>query len=114
MPSASSLPVHPALLPLGTQIGSWRVVGWAGQGVHGAVYRAVRIGLEHTPPVALNLALLPEDPRFDRECELLSRTAHPHIPQLVDHGDWQSPSGSRHPFIAMEWIDGVPLYDWAR
>ena len=32
----------------------------------------------------------------------------------MDHGEWQSPSGSLHPFIAMEWIDGVPLYDWAR
>jgi serine/threonine protein kinase len=74
----------------------------------------VRIGQEHLPPVALKLALLPEDPRFERERELLSRTLHPHIPRLVDHGSWQSPSGSLHPFVAMEWVDGVPLYDWAR
>jgi len=115
MPSDSSSPsFHPALLPPGTQIGPWRVVDWAGQGVHGAVYRAVRIGQEHTPPVALKLALLPDDPRFARERELLSRTLHPHIPRLVDHGHWQSPSGSLHPFLAMEWVDGVPLYDWAR
>ncbi|WP_044192103.1 hypothetical protein [Hyalangium minutum] len=30
--SASS-PLHPALLPLGTQVGPWRVVDWAGRGV---------------------------------------------------------------------------------
>jgi eukaryotic-like serine/threonine-protein kinase len=114
MPSPSSSSSHPALLPPGTQIGSWRVVDWAGQGVHGAVYRAVRIGQEHLPPVALKLALLPENPRFARERELLSRSLHPHIPRLVDHGSWQSPGGSLHPFLAMEWIDGVPLYDWAR
>jgi serine/threonine protein kinase len=89
------------------------VVDWAGQGVHGAVYRAVRIGLERLPPVALKLALLPDPPRFARERELLSRTLHPHIPRLVDHGHWQSPSGALHPWVAMEWVDGVPLYDWA-
>jgi serine/threonine protein kinase len=112
MPSASSS-LHPALLPPGTPIGPWRVVDWAGQGVHGAVYRAVRVGLERLPPVALKLALIPEHPRFERERELLSRTLHPHIPRLVDHGHWQSPTGARYPWVAMEWVDGVPLYDWA-
>ena len=106
--------LHPALLPVGTQVGPFRVVDWAGRGVHGAVYRAVRIGQEHLPPVALKIALLPNDPRAARERELLSRTLHPHIPRLLEHGVWQSPSGSLHSFIAMEWIDGVPLYDWAR
>jgi serine/threonine protein kinase len=95
-------------------VGPWRVVDWVGQGVHGAVYRAVRIGQERLPPVALKLALLPDHPRFERERELLSRTLHPHIPRLVDSGYWVSPSGARHPFVAMEWVDGVPLYDWAR
>ena len=55
---------HPALLSLGTCVGPWRVVGWAGRGVYGAVYQAVRVGEEHAAPVALKLALLPEDPRF--------------------------------------------------
>jgi hypothetical protein len=114
MPSDSSPSLHPAWLPVGTQVGPFRVVDWAGRGVHGAVYRAVRIGQEHLPPVALKLALLPEDPRCAREWELLSRSHHPHIPRRVEHGFWQSPSGARHAFIAMEWIDGVPLYDWAR
>jgi hypothetical protein len=112
--TSSSSSLNPALLPPGTQVGPFRVVDWAGRGVHGAVYRAVRIGQEHLPPVALKLALLPNDPRFARERELLSRTWHPHIPRLLDHGSWQSPSGALYPFIAMEWIDGVPLYDWAR
>ncbi|KFE67802.1 hypothetical protein DB31_8285 [Hyalangium minutum] len=95
-------------------MGPWRVVDWAGRGVNGAVYRAVRIGQEHLPPVALKVAVLPEDPRYGRERELLSRTLHPHIPRLVDHGHWVSPSGARHPFVAMQWVDGVPLYEWGR
>ena len=106
--------LHPGLLPAGTPVGPWRVVDWAGQGGYGAVYRAVRIGQEHLPPVALKVALLTDDPRFAREQELLSRTLHPHIPRLVDHGQWLSPCGARHPFITMEWIDGVSLYHWAR
>jgi hypothetical protein len=81
MERASSPTLHPALLPPGTQVGPWRVVDWAGRGVHGAVYRAVRVGQEHSLPVALKLALLPRDPRFAREVELLSRQRHPHIPQ---------------------------------
>lgn len=112
--SSPSLPsLHPAELPPGTQVGPWRVVGWAGRGVHGLVYRAERIGQEHLPPVALKVAVLPEDPRFERERELLSRSLHPHIPQLVDHGYWESPRGARHPFLALEWVDGLPLYEWA-
>ncbi len=114
MESASSPTLHPEMLPPGTQVGPWRVVEWAGRGVHGAVYRAVRAGQEYSPPVALKLALLPKDPRFAREVELLSRSHHPHIPHLVDHGEWQHPSGTLHPYVVMEWVDGVPLYDWAR
>lgn len=106
--------LHPALLPPGTQVGPWRVVEWAGRGVHGAVYHAVRVGQEHALPVALKLALLPRDPRFAREVETLSRQHHPHIPRLIDHGAWQHPGGTLHPYIAMEWVDGVPLYEWAR
>jgi hypothetical protein len=106
--------LHPEMLPPGTQVGPWRVVGWAGRGVHGAVYRSVRIGQEYAPPVALKLAVLPRDPRFAREVELLSRAHHPHIPRLIEHGEWQHPDGTLHPYIAMEWVDGVPLYDWAR
>lgn len=105
--------LHPAFLPSGTQVGAWRVVDWAGGGVHGAVYRAFRVGAEDAPPIALKLALVPRDPRFSREVEVLSRQHHPHIPRLIDHGEWQHPDGTRHPYIAMEWVDGVPLYDWA-
>jgi serine/threonine protein kinase len=105
---------HPALLEPGTVVGPWRVVAWASRGVHGAVYRAVRVGHELAEPVALKLALLPKDPRFAREVSLLSLMHHPSIPRLVDHGEWLHPSGSSHPYIVMEWVDGVPLYDWAQ
>ncbi len=92
------------MLPLGTQVGPWRVVEPAGRGAHGAVYRALRVGQEHLPPVALKLALFPRDPRFAREVEMLSRSHHPHLPHLIDHGEWEHPSGTLHPYVAMEWL----------
>jgi serine/threonine protein kinase len=106
--------MHPALLPPGASVGPWRVVAWAGRGVYGAVYKAVHSEQEHAAPVALKLALLPGDPRFVREAELLHRLKHPCIPLLRDRGEWRHSSGVLHPYLAMEWIEGMPLYDWAR
>ncbi|MFL5349312.1 MAG: serine/threonine-protein kinase [Hyalangium sp.] len=113
MPSAAPPSLHPAHLPPGTQVGPWRVVEWAAQGIHGAVYRAVPRHSERSQPVALKLALRPEDPRFAREALLLSRLRHPSIPRLWDSGSWHSPEGLLYPWLAMEWVDGVPLYPWA-
>jgi hypothetical protein len=111
---ASAPELHPALLPPGTRVGRWRVEGWAGQGVHGAVYRAVPVDTQRADPVALKVALLPNDPRMGREAELLSRLRHPSIPRLWDRGEWEHPIGTRHPYVVMEWVDGIPLYEWAR
>jgi serine/threonine-protein kinase len=43
--------------------------------------------------------------RFERERDILSALSHPHIAQLYDAGVDES----QHPFLAMEWIDGVPI-----
>ncbi|WP_224241466.1 serine/threonine-protein kinase [Hyalangium gracile] len=113
MASAAPPSLSPALLPPGTEVGPWRLVAWAGQGVHGAVYRAVPAHSQHAPAVALKLALHPEDPRFAREAQLLSRLRHPSVPRLWDSGTWQSPDGTLYPWLAMDWVDGVSLYEWA-
>ncbi|RKH44785.1 serine/threonine-protein kinase [Corallococcus llansteffanensis] len=83
-----------------------------GGGAYGAVYRAFAEG--HPGPVALKLALYPGDERFAREVELLSRLRHPHVPRLLGHGHWLPPGGPPHPFLAMEYVEGVSLYAWAR
>jgi serine/threonine-protein kinase len=103
---------NPARLPLGTLVGPWRVLERLGLGAHGAVYRALHA---HSPssPVALKLARYPRDERFARERELLSRVRHPHVPRLLDHGEWQL-ADFFFPYLVMEWLDGVSLYDWAR
>ncbi|HYI01770.1 serine/threonine-protein kinase [Hyalangium sp.] len=106
--------LHPACLPAGTVIGSWCVVSLRGQGTYGVVYRAVKVGKEEAGPVALKLAVHAQDPRFVREGELLSRIDHPSVPRLLGHGYWVHPSGAIHPYLVMEWVEGLLLYDWAR
>jgi eukaryotic-like serine/threonine-protein kinase len=64
--------------------------------------------------MALKLARFPNDLRFDREAELLSRIRHPNVPRLLGRGTWKaSPQGEAHPYVVMQWVEGVRLYDWA-
>jgi len=106
--------LDPANLPPGTTVGPWRVVSRSAQGTYGTVYRAVSSEQEEPVPVALKLALHPEDPRFSREAAVLARLDHPSVPLVLDHGRWRDSSGVPYPYITMAWIEGTPLYDWAR
>ncbi|ADO72246.1 serine/threonine protein kinase [Stigmatella aurantiaca] len=111
----TSLParnLNPAYLLPGGLVGPWRVIGWRGQGAYGTVYQVERVGEEKVGPFALKLALYPDDERFEREAELLSRINHQHIPGLVEEGVWQHRDGA-FPYLVMQWIEGVPLYTWA-
>ncbi len=114
MESPLSPALDPANLPPGTKVGPWRVECRIAQGTYGTVYRAVSSGQDEPVPVALKLALHPEDPRFSREAALLARLDHPSIPLILDHGRWRHSSGAPYPYITMAWIEGTPLYDWAR
>ena len=87
---------------------------WQGQGGYGAVYRAERVGFRRSEPGALKVSLSPWGWRMEREVKLLSRLKHPSIPRLLDAGEPHPPSGGGHPFFVMEWVDGPPLYAWAK
>jgi serine/threonine protein kinase len=102
-----------SLVP-GTRVGAWRVKAWKGQGGYGAVYRAERVGFRRSEPGALKLSLGRWNWRMAREVELLSRLSHSSIPRLLDRGGPQQPSGDEYPFFVMEWVEGPPLYDWAK
>jgi hypothetical protein len=101
-----------ALRP-GTQVGSWKVVSLRGRGSYGAIYLAEPVGQEGARPGALKLALHEGDERFGREVELLSRLHSPHVPRLLESGTWTAPEGASFPYLVMEWVEGVPLYQWA-
>jgi hypothetical protein len=108
-----ALGLEPTDLPPGTQVGTWRVYELRGRGSFGAVYRAVSVLPGPTRIVALKLAIHAGDQRFEREAELLSRIRCPGVPRLLDSGLWRAPQGGVHPFVAMEWVEGEPLYVWA-
>jgi serine/threonine protein kinase len=90
------------------------VEGYAGRGSFGAVYRARLAGFPSSPPVALKMAVFAYDPRLVREGALLSRIHHPSVPRLLDRGWWVIGPRAAHPYLAIEWIDGLPLYEWKR
>ncbi|MDY7226036.1 serine/threonine protein kinase [Hyalangium rubrum] len=100
----------PDALRSGTRIGNWRLSALRGRGTYGAVYSAVSADVELA---ALKLAIYPRDPRFEREVELLCRIRHPGVPRLLDAGWWRHPVGRLHPYLVMEWVEGVSLYAWA-
>jgi serine/threonine protein kinase len=103
------------LCPLldGTEVGPWRLVSYRGGGSNGLIYRAEPVGGAHQEPVALKMATLPGDERFKREATLLSLIRHPNVPRLRDSGVWIFPNGAPLPYLVMDWVEGVPLYDWA-
>jgi serine/threonine protein kinase len=116
MSMGTTLPLQvtdPASLPLGTEVGEWRVVSWCGRGAYGTVYRVERKGHEAEGPYALKLALRAQDERFEREEELLARLNHPNVPRLKGQGMWQHPAGN-FPYLVMQWVAGVTLYQWAK
>ena len=106
------LEVDPLCLPIGMRVGSWRIQGWRGRGSYGTLYRVEHVKREVAGPFALKLAIPPGDERFEREAWLLSRIRSLHVPRLYEHGVWEHPSGA-FPYLVMEWVDGVPLYEWS-
>ncbi|MDY7227328.1 serine/threonine protein kinase [Hyalangium rubrum] len=102
----------PPVLPPGTRVGPWRVVARIGQGAYGTVYRVERHEPKDPSPFALKLANHPQDPRFEREVELLGRIHHSGVPRVQDAGWWKHPSELLFPYFVMEWVEGVPLYEW--
>ncbi len=97
----------------GSLIGSWRVRERIGSGSHGVVFHAVRAERPDAGSYALKLAREPGDERFEREARLLSLVGHPSVPRFEGSGTWKSPRGEAHPYVVMQWVEGMSLYAWA-
>jgi serine/threonine-protein kinase len=99
----------------GAIIGPYRLVRELGRGGMGEVWLAIRNDGALNRPVALKLPhahLLSGAlrQRFERERDILATLSHPHIAPLYDAGI----SEGGHPYLAMEWIDGVPITLYCR
>lgn len=97
------------------RIGAYRLTDLIGRGGMGSVWRGRREAGDFTHDVAVKLirpgvlsGALVE--RFEQERQILAGFSHPNIARLYDGGT--TPDGA--PYIIMEFIDGVPLGDWAK
>lgn len=104
--------VDPLALPLGTQVGPWRVKGFRGRGSYGTLYRVERVGREEAGSGALKLAIYAGDPRYAREAWLLRHVRSEYVPRFLGEGVWEHSAGS-FPYVVMELVEGEPLYEWA-
>jgi tetratricopeptide (TPR) repeat protein/tRNA A-37 threonylcarbamoyl transferase component Bud32 len=94
----------------GQRIGPYVLERELGRGGMGEVWLAARSDGNLSRRVALKLpyayvmaGVLRR--RFERERDILASLSHPHIAQLYDAGV----SDNGHPYLAMEWIDGLPI-----
>jgi serine/threonine protein kinase len=95
-------------LPAGVVVaGRFTILGIAGRGGMGTVYRA--LDSQGTEPVAVKV-LGPKAPpslaaRFLHEAQLLAELRHPGIVQYIAHGHMSD----GNPYLAMAWLEGEDL-----
>jgi serine/threonine-protein kinase len=99
---------------VGSEIGPYRLLVVLGQGGTSVVFRAQRASGAGTQTVALKLlrtGLFSTDGqrRFRREQGVLAQLSHPNIARLIDGGI----TDAGIPYIAMEFVDGQPITDFA-
>jgi serine/threonine protein kinase len=101
------------MMQAGTRLGPYEVLGLAGAGGMGEVYRARDTRLERT----VAIKILPADPgfsaerkqRFEREAKAISSLQHPHICVLYDIG-----CENGIDYLVMEYLEGETLADRLR
>jgi len=113
VPASVTEGLDPAL-EAGTRVGAYRVTGEIGVGGMSVVYRAERADGDYDRTVAIKLLqrrLHADDAeaRFRAERQVLASLDHPNIARLLDGGVTE---GGR-PYLVMEYIDGVPLTQYA-
>jgi serine/threonine protein kinase len=92
------------------RIGPYTLERELGRGGMSEVWLATRSDGTLTRQVALKLPYAhllagPQRQRFGRERDILAALSHPHVAVLYDAGV----SDGGHPYLAMEWIDGIPI-----
>lgn len=96
----------------GTQLGPYEIVQSLGSGGMGEVYLARDRRLDRRVAVKVPSSRWTGDPdtrrRLLREARLASKLNHPHICAIYDVGGDEG-SGSREPYIVMEYVEGRTL-----
>jgi hypothetical protein len=108
---------HPAKddpdLPIGKELGGYRLEGTLGHGGMGTVYRATQLSLHREVALKVLKSELCEDPdfvqRFTQEARAAGRFNHPNVVQVFDVGEAEG----RH-FYSMELLEGGSLEERLR
>jgi Tol biopolymer transport system component/tRNA A-37 threonylcarbamoyl transferase component Bud32 len=100
------------MLPSGTRLGPYEILGLIGEGGMGQVYRAADTRLDRAVAIKVMPATLAEDPvrreRFEREARSISRLEHPNICPLYDVGELPKEIGGGL-FLVMQFLEGETL-----
>jgi eukaryotic-like serine/threonine-protein kinase len=95
------------------QFGPYRVLRRIGIGGMGEVWLAERSDGEFEQRVAIKQLAYPTPgllQRFRQERQILARLEHPNIARLIDGGV----AADGAPYLAMEFVEGVPITEFAR
>jgi Tol biopolymer transport system component len=99
------------MLPSGTRLGPYEVLGLIGEGGMGQVYRAADTRLDRAVAIKVMPAAL-DDPirreRFEREARSISKLEHPNICPLYDIGELPDSVGGGL-FLVMQFLEGETL-----
>jgi serine/threonine protein kinase len=100
--------------PSGAWIGPYRLVRELGRGSMGVVHLAEFEGRSYAVKLLVAGAVSPEvRERFRLEGEILDRLDHEGIARMIDVGGVIGAGGIPQPWIAMEYVDGVSLLEYA-
>ena len=99
----------------GSRIGHWRLIEPIGRGGMGEVFLAERLDGGFSQRAALKRLKRGMDSeeilrRFLQERQILATLNHPRIARLLDGGL----DASDRPYLVMEYVQGVPITQWAR
>lgn len=102
----------------GSSIGRYRLERLLAEGASGAVYVAQQISPNRRVAIKLlrtAMPLLSAANRFRREAAALGRLQHPNIARIYESGVHRiDGAATATPFLAMEFVDGLPLNKYAR
>ncbi len=101
----------------GQRIGRYALERLVGEGGMAAVYRARQVSTDRIVALKLfrvALPLIDAHNRFRREAQALARLQHKNIASIFEAGLHETTDHRAMPYIAMEFVDGKPLVEYAR